>query len=225
LSWKLRKIEFWYLGVHWSIIWTDTRPAHCHPTNHHQLCLCLASRVMDIPSIIVVMKFTFLLIVTFTSWNLQMLSVYIGLFRNTNTFKYPLGSHILVVHGVIWQDRTGAGERSVVYLVFFIAQASAELRSFVVASLNHYRFTGSSCIFVLLAWLKYLYSFSLALFLCCHVDSAVAYCSDNGLYLSAHDFVTGGDSALSLRYLVVGLSCFCFCWALRIDCPQKNKNK
>ena len=80
-----------------------------------------------------------------------MLSVYIGLFRNTNTFKYPLGSHILVVHGVIWQDRTGAGERSVVYLVFFIAQASAELRSFVVASLNHYRFTGSSCIFVLLA--------------------------------------------------------------------------
>ena len=88
---------------------------------------------------------------TFTSWNLQMLSVYIGLFRNTNTFKYPLGSHILVVHGVIWQDRTGAGERSDVYLVFFIAQASAELRSFVVASLNHYRFTGSSCIFVLLA--------------------------------------------------------------------------
>jgi len=90
---------------------------------------------MDILSIIGVMKFTFLLIVTFTSWNLQMLSVYIGLFRNTNTFKYPLGSHILVVHGVIWQDKTGAGERSVVYLVFFIAQASAELRSFVVASL------------------------------------------------------------------------------------------
>jgi len=109
------------------------------------------SRGMDILSIIVVMKFTFLLIVTFTSWNLQMLSVYIGLFRNTNTFKNPLGSHILVVHGVIWQDKTGAGERSVVYLVFFIAQASAELRSFVVASLNHYRFTGSSCIFILLA--------------------------------------------------------------------------
>jgi len=152
-----------------------------------------------------------------------MLSVYIGLFRNTNTFKYPLGSQILVVHGRIWQDVQNWSRRESC-LVFFIAQASSELRSFVVASLNHYRFTGSSCIFMLLAWLKYLYSFSLALFLCCHVDSADAYCSDNGLYLSAHDFVTGGDSALSLRYLVVGLSCFCFCWALRIDCPQKKKN-
>jgi hypothetical protein len=136
---------------------------------------------MDIPSIIVVMKFTFLLIVTFTSWNLQMLSVYIGLFRNTNTFKYPLGSHILVVHGVIWQDRTGAGERSVVYLVFFIAPASAELRSFVVASLNHYRFTGSSCIFVLLHdWnisivLALLYFFVVMLILLLHIALIMDY--------------------------------------------------
>lgn len=83
------------------------------------------------------------------------------------------------------------------WLVSFY-RSSSESLSFVATTLNHYWFVGSSYIFILLVWLKYLCSFSLASFPCWHADS-VANCSVAGLYLFAHDFGTAGDSALSLR--------------------------